>query len=83
MLVITRKTDEGIIIDNNIEITILEIGKDRVKIGINAPQEIRIVRKEIFSTEQTNKQSSEKLPDDIMKLLLSNKDGGGEWYGSR
>ena len=78
MLVITRKTDEGIIIDNNIEITILEIGKDRVKIGINAPQEIRIVRKEIFSTEQTNKQSSEKLPDDIMKLLLSNKDGGGE-----
>ena len=35
MLVITRKSDEGIVIDDNIEITVLEVNKDRVKIGRN------------------------------------------------
>jgi len=78
MLVITRKTNEGIIISDNIEITILEVGKDRVKIGINAPKEIRILRNEIFGTEETNKKASEKLPDDIMKQLFSKKQEGGE-----
>ena len=36
MLVVTRKLDESLIISDNIEITVLEIGKDKVKIGINA-----------------------------------------------
>lgn len=38
MLVVTRKLDESLIISDNIEITVLEIGKDKVKIGINAPK---------------------------------------------
>ena len=38
MLVVTRKTDESLTISDNIEITVLEIGKDRVKIGISAPK---------------------------------------------
>lgn len=40
MLVVTRKTDESLTISDNIEITVLEITKDRVKIGISAPKEI-------------------------------------------
>ena len=39
MLVVTRKTDESLTISDNIEITVLEIGKDRVKIGISAPKD--------------------------------------------
>lgn len=74
MLVISRKTEEGIIIDDNIEITILEVGKDRIKIGINAPKDVRIVRKEIYITEQENKQASEALPTDLLQKLL-NKGG--------
>jgi len=74
MLVVTRKIDEGVVIDDNIEITILEVSKDRVKIGINAPKEVRILRNEIYNTEQANKQASEKLPADIMKLLFNSKD---------
>jgi len=76
MLVITRKSDEGIVIDDNIEITVLEVNKDRVKIGINAPKNVRILRSEIYDTEQANKQASQKIPENIMKLLL-NKDGRG------
>ena len=38
MLVVSRKTDESIIVADNIEITILEISGDRVKIGISAPE---------------------------------------------
>jgi len=76
MLVITRKSDEGIVIDDNIEITILEVNKDRVKIGINAPKNVRILRSEIFDTEQANKQASQRIPENIMKLLLS-EDGRG------
>lgn len=72
MLVITRKTDESLIINDNIEITILEIGKDRIKVGINAPKEISIARKEIYVTENENRQASEALPADVLKLLLKN-----------
>ncbi len=76
MLVITRKTDESIVIGDNIEITVLEVGKDRIRIGINAPKEVRILRKEIFITENNNKEASEKLPDNVMKLLLNNDERG-------
>lgn len=76
MLVITRKTDESIVIGDNIEITVLEVGKDRIRIGINAPKEVRILRKEILITENNNKEASEKLPDNVMKLLLNNDERG-------
>jgi carbon storage regulator len=42
MLIISRKKDEQVIIADNIEITILEVGKNRVRFGIKAPQEVRI-----------------------------------------
>ena len=70
MLVITRKEDESIIINDNIEITVLEIGKDRIRIGINAPKEISISRKEIYATALENKQASEAPAVDLVKLLL-------------
>lgn len=53
MLVVTRKTDESIVIADNIEVTVLEISKDKVKIGINAPREVKIFRSELKTAQQT------------------------------
>lgn len=48
MLALSRKKNEAIVINNNVEITILEVKGDQVKIGITAPKEIPIYRKEVY-----------------------------------
>ena len=73
MLVITRKHDESITIADNIEITILEISKDKVKIGINAPQEVKIYRSELKTLRQTNEQSANSSEKAIKQLIISHK----------
>ena len=73
MLVITRKHDESITIADNVEITILEISKDKVKIGINAPQEVKIYRSELKTLRQTNEQSAKSSEEAIKQLLNSHK----------
>ena len=60
MLALTRKSNESIIIGNEVEVTVLEIKGDQVKIGINAPKSIPIYRKEIYlQIQQSNKESIE------------------------
>lgn len=59
MLALSRKTSESIIVGNDIEITILEIKGDQVKIGINAPKSIPIYRKEIYiQIQEANKEAA-------------------------
>lgn len=48
MLALTRKKGESIVINNNIEISVLEIRGDQIKIGISAPKDVPIYRKEIY-----------------------------------
>ncbi|OXM14129.1 carbon storage regulator [Paenibacillus herberti] len=48
MLVLGRRKGESILIGPDIELTVLEIGPDGIKIGISAPKEITILRKELF-----------------------------------
>ena len=48
MLALSRKKNEALVINNNIEVTILEIRGDQVKIGISAPKEVPIYRKEVY-----------------------------------
>lgn len=61
MLVIKRKVSESILIGDDIEIIISEIDQDKVKIAINAPLDIKIVRKELAETYGFNKIASEKI----------------------
>lgn len=69
MLVVTRKPDESITIADNIEITVLEISKDKVKIGINAPKEVKIFRSELKMLRQTNEQAANASNEAIKRLL--------------
>ena len=48
MLALTRKKGESIIVNNDIEISILELRGDQVKIGISAPREVPVYRKEVY-----------------------------------
>lgn len=73
MLVITRKSEESIMIADNVEITILEISKDKVKVGINAPKEVKIYRSELKTLRQTNEQAAKPSGEAIKQLLNSHK----------
>jgi carbon storage regulator len=48
MLVLTRKENESIVIDGKITVTLLEIGGGRIRLGIEAPQDIPVVRSELL-----------------------------------
>lgn len=48
MLALTRKKGEALVINNNIEITVLEIRGEQIKIGISAPKDVPIYRKEVY-----------------------------------
>ena len=75
MLVISRKVSESILIGDNIEIIVSEIGGDRTKLCINAPKEVRIVRKELIETQSLNKEASvhpqKQILDELKSLLKS------------
>lgn len=48
MLALTRKKGEALVINNNVEVTVLEIRGDQIKIGISAPKEVPVYRKEVY-----------------------------------
>ena len=59
MLVLSRKKDQAIILNDNIEITIIEIQGEQVRIGINAPKNVSIYRKELFiEIQEENKKAA-------------------------
>ena len=58
MLVITRKASESILIGDDIEVIVSEIGTERVKIAIRAPKGIPIMRRELVETEDVNREAN-------------------------
>jgi len=65
MLVVTRKKDEKLIIGNEIEIQVLRIGRDNVRLGIKAPAHISIYRQEIYEAIKNQNVSAvtSQIPD--------------------
>lgn len=55
MLVLSRKVGEQIVIGDNIQLTVIQIGAHSVRVGIEAPQDQRIVRKEILENTPSAK----------------------------
>ena len=74
MLALSRKKNEALVINNNIEITILEIKGEQVKLGISAPREVPVYRKEVYTQiEEANKDSVSTQGLEALKNLLGQK----------
>jgi carbon storage regulator len=69
MLVLTRKTGEAIQIGDDIEITVVSIKGDQIKLGINAPKNIEIHRKEIYLEIQKENENASKGISDLFSVL--------------
>ena len=66
MLVIRRRAGESLMIGNDVEVEILEIGASQVKLGIRAPKQIMVLRKEVLHTQEANLEAS--LPISLESL---------------
>jgi carbon storage regulator len=69
MLVLTRKIKEAIQIGDDIEITVLAINGDQVKLGINAPKHVEIHRKEIYLAIQNENSEASLASKDLLQKL--------------
>ena len=79
MLILTRKIGESIVIGDDIIIKVVETGKNSIRIGIDAPREISVLRQEVFeSIQRENILSSKGEKIDITKAakLIGNKESG-------
>lgn len=71
MLALSRKKNEALVINNNVEITILDIKGDQVKVGITAPKEVPVYRKEVYlQIQQSNKAAFEIENVEALKDLF-------------
>ena len=71
MLVLSRKKGESVIIDDNIEITVIDVSENgKVKLGIDAPKSISILRKEVKkAVESENREATRKVDMGALKRL--------------
>lgn len=70
MLALSRRRDESVVIGNNIEITILDIKGDQVKIGVSAPKSVPVYRKEVYTEiQEANKEAAMSGSVDALKEI--------------
>lgn len=67
MLALTRKKGESLVIGNNVQVTVLDVRGDQVKIGIDAPREVAVYRKEVYL--QIQKENEESMTAESLEAL--------------
>jgi carbon storage regulator len=78
MLVLSRQRDETIMIGDDIEITVVDIRGDKVRLGITAPKHITVHRKEVYEAiKRENRQASQLGTDDLKDVDKKNGDDTG------
>lgn len=70
MLVLQRKKNQSIVIGNNIELSVVEIGADWVKLALSAPKDVAILRKELVEAAKANRESAGVGSLDAMKKII-------------
>lgn len=71
MLALTRKKGEALVLNNDIEVTVLEIRGDQVKLGIKAPREVPVYRKEVYIQIQKENEAAASVQNlEALKKLL-------------
>lgn len=85
MLILTRKIDQGIVISGNILVRVLGVERDRVKIGISAPEEIIVLRQELLERdeqkgkkEQTEQTEEKEAGDGALTSINQDKEAPAE-----
>lgn len=73
MLILNRKPGESIILGDTIEVIILDIQDGKIKIGIEAPKEVGILRKEVYDEVKAENQRSLESQIDVLKFLKTDK----------
>lgn len=71
MLALSRKKNEALVINNNVEVTVLEIKGEQVKLGISAPREVPVYRKEVYvQIQSANREAGDVDSMEALKNLL-------------
>jgi len=66
MLVLTRKVQQSIVIGDNVEIVVLEVRGEQVRLGIRAPKDVTVHRKEIYDQiQEENRGAADVRPEDV------------------
>lgn len=69
MLILSRKTDQSIKIGEDITITIIEIRGDQVKIGVEAPKNVKVFRQEVFNAIKSENAAASSVNSDKIGAL--------------
>ena len=77
MLVLTRHIDEAIVIGDDIEVVVVDIRGDRVRLGISAPKEVSVHRKEVYELIQ-----AENIPAPDQQMVSAAVDDASEYESS-
>lgn len=68
MLILSRRKDESVVIDGRIEVAVVDIKGDQVKLGIKAPRDVKVFRHEVFQAIQAQNRAAAAAPVDLPSL---------------
>ena len=78
MLVLSRQRDETIMIGDEVEITVVDIRGDKVRLGINAPRSVPVHRKEVYEAiKRENQAAAQVRPEDLPAAPARHPAGNG------
>jgi len=75
MLILSRRKDESVIIDGRIEVAVVDIKGDQVKLGIKAPRDVKVFRNEVFQAIQAENRAAAASSTILPSLDLPGHDG--------